>query len=387
MARKLLFWLHLAAGITTGAIILVMAATGTLLTYQRQITTWADLRGIGNVPRSGAAPLPVADLLARVSAVRTGTQATSITWRETGGPVEVVLGRTGRVFVDPWNGRVVGEGSAGVRKFFQRVVEWHRWLGQSGANREGAARITAIANLAFLVLITTGAFLWWPRNWSMRAVRNLTFFRRGLSAKAREFNWHHVIGFWIFLPLFLVVLSGVVISYGWAGDMVYRLVGETPPSAVRRESVVPTREPQRAGATARHGADAVANFDVMLAQSAQRMPEWRSMTLQIPSDGSRTVTVVIDGGTGGQPQRRAQLKFERATGRVIEWLPFSASTKGRKLRAILRFTHTGEIGGLLGQTIAGVASLGATVLVYTGLALSMRRFSAWRARNRRLATR
>ena len=47
---------------------------------------------------------------------------------------------------------------------------------------------------------------------------------------------------------------------------------------------------------------------------------------------------------------------------------------------ILRFAHTGEVLGLPGQTIAGIASAGAVVLVYTGLALALRRFVAWRRR-------
>jgi uncharacterized iron-regulated membrane protein len=39
----------------------------------------------------------------------------------------------------------------------------------------------------------------------------------------------------------------------------------------------------------------------------------------------------------------------------------------------VRFAHTGEQYGVLGQTIAAVASLLACVLVYTGLALAWRR--------------
>ena len=50
------------------------------------------------------------------------------------------------------------------------------------------------------------------------------------------------------------------------------------------------------------------------------------------------------------------------------------------MRTILRFAHTGEVLGLPGQTIAGIASAGGVVLVYTGLALSLRRFVAWRRR-------
>ena len=59
---------------------------------------------------------------------------------------------------------------------------------------------------------------------------------------------------------------------------------------------------------------------------------------------------------------------------------FDDLTRGRRWRSMLRFAHTGEVWGLTGQTMAGVASAAACVLVYTGFALAWRRFSAWRSR-------
>ena len=40
-------------------------------------------------------------------------------------------------------------------------------------------------------------------------------------------------------------------------------------------------------------------------------------------------------------------------------------------------THTGEVLGIPGQTIAGLATAGSVVLVWTGLALAWRRWRAW----------
>jgi len=67
----------------------------------------------------------------------------------------------------------------------------------------------------------------------------------------------------------------------------------------------------------------------------------------------------------------------------VRWQPFSAGSPGRRLRSILRFAHTGEVLGVVGQTIAGLVTLGATVLVYTGLALAWRRLLKWMRRRRR----
>jgi hypothetical protein len=45
----------------------------------------------------------------------------------------------------------------------------------------------------------------------------------------------------------------------------------------------------------------------------------------------------------------------------------------------MRFTHTGESFGFIGQLIGMIACIGGAFLVYTGLSLALRRFKAWRA--------
>jgi uncharacterized iron-regulated membrane protein len=72
--------------------------------------------------------------------------------------------------------------------------------------------------------------------------------------------------------------------------------------------------------------------------------------------------------------------LDRKTGNVVRFEPFSSNTKGRQLRTILRFAHTGEVLGIIGQTIAGLVSFGGAFLVYTGFALAWRRFRSWLGR-------
>jgi uncharacterized iron-regulated membrane protein len=55
---------------------------------------------------------------------------------------------------------------------------------------------------------------------------------------------------------------------------------------------------------------------------------------------------------------------------------------GRKLRLLARVLHNGEVGGVFGQAIAGIASLGGVFLVCTGIALACRRARAWSVRRR-----
>ncbi len=180
--------------------------------------------------------------------------------------------------------------------------------------------------------------------------------------------------------LFVVVLSSVVISYTWAGNLVYRVVGETPPAPRTPPSQVPGGQSDRPPELALDGLDA------LLSRSEQQVAGWRSISLQLPTKRDAPVTFTIDRGNGGQPQKRAQLTLDRATGEVVRWEPFSSYTPGRRLRSYLRFAHTGEVLGLFGQTVAGLASLGGAVLVYTGLSLAWRRLRAWMERRAHTAS-
>src|SRR5688572_17905933 len=228
--RKVIFWCHLPVGVLGGLVILIMCVTGTLLTYEKQITSWADTRGYRTAPPAvDARYLPVETLIAKARETRQAVPSSVTLRSDAAGPAEIAFGREATLFLNPYSGQVLGEGSRRTRSFFRSVTDWHRWLGAEGEGRNLARAITGACNLGFLFLVASGFYLWWPQTWTRKLVRNVTWFRRGLPSRARDFNWHNVIGFWSAIPLFIIVLSGVVISYTWAGNLVYRIVGETPP--------------------------------------------------------------------------------------------------------------------------------------------------------------
>ena len=61
----------------------------------------------------------------------------------------------------------------------------------------------------------------------------------------------------------------------------------------------------------------------------------------------------------------------------MQWQPYENNSLGQKVRGWLRFAHTGELGGLVGQVVAGAGCLGGVFLVYTGLSLALRRLLNW----------
>jgi uncharacterized iron-regulated membrane protein len=373
--RTVFFWFHLLTGATAGAIVLVMSLTGLLLTYEKQLVQWAESGSAAAPPEGSGHRLPIEALLRTVQSHRAELLPTAVTVSsDSDAPVILALGRDAGVLrVNGYTGQIIDGGSS-VRSFFRTVTNWHRWLGRSGDWRSTGRAVTGAANLAFLCLVLSGTYIWLPRLWTRKQVRNLMWFRRGATPKAREFNWHHVFGFWAATPLLIVVASGLVMSYPWANALLYRIAGEAPPAVPAGPAVreAPTTKPL-----------SLERLNPIWAR-AERVDGWKAIVLRLPSPRDRQVIVTIDRGTGGQPQERIQVTFDRATGAVVNWEPFESLSAGRRLRSIARFAHTGEVLGLAGQTIAGVASLAAVMLVYTGIALAFRRFARWRRRRQLL---
>jgi uncharacterized iron-regulated membrane protein len=375
--RPFIFWPHLIAGVTAGVVILIMCVTGVLLAYEKQMLAWADRQSVaGRLSTEGTRLSPEA-LIARVLAAEANAAVTSITLRSGAAePATVVLAPNRALLVDPSTGAVLGEGSRRMRAFFRAVTDLHRWLALAGSSRPTGKAITGWSNLLFLFIVCSGIYLWFPRKWGWVRVRPVTLFERGLRGKARDFNWHNVIGVWSAIPLFFVVITAVPISFSWGNALVYRLVGEEPPRPARPAG------PEGARREAGRRTPPTDGLDALWARAEQQVSGWQSINLRLPTSLSAPVVFAIDRGNGGQPQLRSQLTFDRKTGSVTKWEPFASQTLGRRIRSISRFTHTGEAFGVTGQTIAMIASAGGAVLVYTGLALALRRFVAWRKRIR-----
>ena len=378
--RSILFWMHLACGVAAGVVILIMCVTGVALTYEKQMLEWADRRAWTAPSQVGARPLSPETLLAKVTEAQPGVAPTGITLRaDTSAPATVTLEGNKTLLVDPYSGAVIGAPPTALRSFFRTMTVWHRYLALEGTSRATGKAITGAANFMFLFIVLSGMYLWLPRVWKWLQFKNVLWFRGGLAPKARDFNWHNVIGIWSAIPLAIVVAGAMPISYPWASNLVYRMVGDTPPP--------PPAAPAARPAERREPATYVIDgLDASWTTAQQQIPSWRTMTTRLATSANAPIVLAVDEGYGGQPQKRTTLTLDRASATVAKAESFESLSAGRRLRSWLRFAHTGEIYGLPGQTIAGLATAGGAVLVYTGIALALRRLAAWVARRREVSS-
>jgi uncharacterized iron-regulated membrane protein len=114
----------------------------------------------------------------------------------------------------------------------------------------------------------------------------------------------------------------------------------------------------------------------------RELPAWTSATWRPARGGgqSQSLALSVKSADVGPPFASVLLTLDATTGRALQREAYAGYTPARKVRTWLRFLHTGEALGWAGQLVAGLASLGATVLVWTGVSLAMRRLWRWRRR-------
>src|SRR5262249_57308690 len=115
-------------------------------------------------------------------------------------------------------------------------------------------------------LAVAGVYLWWPNSWKWRGLKTSLIFNSRLSGKARDWNWHNVIGFWSSSVLVVLTLTAAVMSYPWANDLLYTLTGSEPPPRIQGPAGPPPPAPPGSGGPEQQtGTHTTANPQTLLA--------------------------------------------------------------------------------------------------------------------------
>jgi len=395
--RKSIFWLHLATGLTVGLVVAVMSFTGTALAFEHDIIARVERDALRVTPPPANAPrLPVSELIKHARIAEPNRRPTAVTVSsDPAQVVQVAFGREATLYVDPYSGAVREQGSKKWRAFFQLMEGWHRFLGRSGDQRALGKAVTGACNAAFLFLALSGLVLWWPRKWRTKGLKRSLWFLRDASGRARDWNWHNVIGFWFAPILIILTATGVVMSYRWANDLVYRATGSPVPA---QQGPGNPGSPALAAAKA-PAAEGPLGPDALLAAARQFSPRWEVTTLLLggprgkggdqrpagetrPSAGQTgaehlvtpPAVIMVQESGAGPLFARTSLTLDPFSAELLKRDTYADGSLGRRVRTWIRFLHTGEALGPVGQLLAALASLGAGFLVYTGFALSWRRF-------------
>lgn len=360
--RKILFWSHLVAGIAAGLVILMLAFTGVLLTYERQMIASSE----ASLVETSELPRLTADELAEIALEIGGESANVRIPKSDNAPVKILV-RRDQTLIHPQSGEVLLVGKTETAKTFEFITLVHRWFALEGTSQSAGKAITNIANLLFIYLAISGIYLWFTPIFRWMVLKTkLQLNLKPPTGKARDYNWHHVFSFWMYIPILVMSVTAAVISYSWANALVFAAFGEEPQSL---------RAP-RAPVIENVAADippGTATLEQRLKVAENVIASWNTITFPASTNLAQPTNFDIDFGNGAQPHLRRRAVVSQRGVVIKEVNTFQERTPGTRARLVIRFLHTGEVLGLIGQTLAGLGSLATLFLVWSGLALSYRR--------------
>ncbi|GAL83167.1 iron uptake protein [Sporocytophaga myxococcoides] len=417
--RKFINDIHLWLGIGSGLILFIICLTGTIYVFAKEITDWMDKEKVTISVPENANTIPVTELVALLEKEKKDTKVTGIqipegkdrSWLFTLTPKDILLRRSkeereaklkegkreksegrkasddksrqkgrgadkdskaknekgkGRggdreriktYYVNPYTGEVLGDTRTTSSKFFLTIMGLHRWL---LLDHDIGRPITGTATLIFIFMEITGLILWLPAK--LKSWKKWSAWKAGFKIKT-EARWkrinhdlHNTLGFYTFLLLTLMALTGLCFSFEWFRNGVGNVFGAKP---FEDKKAVASVQSEYAGANP-------LSLDLIITKANEVYPYNGDLRLSLPKDSVGPV-IVYKAHTGFIASAGTdRLYLDQYTGYTLKKEPFSDKRTGEQIVALIYPLHVGEVFGTFTKIIYFIACLIATSLPVTG---------------------
>ncbi|MDR0938835.1 MAG: PepSY domain-containing protein [Mediterranea sp.] len=375
--RKLFHQIHLWFSVPFGIIVSLLCFSGAMLVFEDEVNEVLHPERYFVSPGNGApaaTPLPIDELMGRVAATLpdsvsvTGVTIPSgadRTWR-----VSLSKPRRSSLYVDPYTGETRGRGDRSG--FFLTMFRLHRWLLDSmkpaGEGIFWGKMVVGTATLMFVFVLISGMVVWWPRTRKMLGNR-----LRVVASKGWRRFWydlHAAGGFYTFLLLLIMALTGLTWSFGWYRDAVYamfgveRIEGGQGGNMGASQPVDKRTSGQGDRTMGKQGNQSTkkspfAHWQAVYDQLRQSNPQHRQITI---SRGTASVST----NSYGNLRAADRYTFDFRDGQITETIPYGDQAASGKMRGWLYSVHVGEWGGMLTRVLWFLAALIGTTLPITG---------------------
>ena len=345
--------LHLWLGLASGLVVFVVSLTGAIFVFQDEI--WDATQSWRQVEVAATPLLPPSKLQAVVE--RNHPDLTTNFFMLMGPKRSAVVystdkaGDTFATMLNPYTGQELYCLSL-KHDFFSIVQNIHMTL---LLPHEVGEWVVGLSVLIFVVLLVTGIVLWWPKRRTDRH-RSLTIKWR---ARWRRLNYdlHNVLGFYAASVALVLALTGLVMSFEWVNNAMYRTanLGRT----YAAEKTPPTVDTLQTAAASQPLVDA------FYQQMRRGSPAAEMFYVALPGKISQPVyTIAYQKALAYH--HRDEYYFHPTTGQLLRLAPHATKSRGQKLIDANYDIHVGQILGLGGKILAFLVSLICASLPVTG---------------------
>ena len=360
--KKLHLWLSLPAGI----FVIILCATGAILTFQTELQRIIDPHYYYADMPEGKAPLSLEQLTetARKEASQKKQIISSLTvYADPERNYE--FGAEGKkgVFltVNPYTAEVAGKETPGG-SFFSTVRSLHRWLLTSGDARTVGRTIIGISSLFFAFILISGAVIAFPKKRSQW--KQMLSIKKGKNSHVWWFTSHRALGWYCVIFLLLMALTGPMWSFGWYRSGMETVLGIK--AALEKPAVDEHYAKEDVGVSTEAWTNA-------LAEIKQLVPDYVSVSLKERSASVKTAE---------HHWRASDTYYFDQNGHIASVEKYADMPAGSKVMGYAYIIHTGTWGGWITKLLYLAACMGGIFLTVSGYWLYIRRISG-KSRNSR----
>ena len=353
--KKTIGQLHLWLGLASGLIVFIAALTGSILVFEKEIDPLVNPLYY-NVATVGKTKKTLDYSVAILQKQYDIKKITRIyTFNDPSRTVQILgkdSDKKAQFFsINPYTGKVQAT-TPQESRFFVVVLSLHRQLLMGDIGEI----IIGISCLIFVFMLISGIVLWWPKK--IKHLKQRLTVKWNASFKRVNWDFHSTFGFYSFLILLLISLSGLSFAFEWFQKGLYLVAdGTTKKLSLKVEN--PTKIDPKLNHTAFYQ-DIYNTTDSIL-------PYKGNIQIRMPIDTINSITVLKEDLEMAIPFQYSSVYFDKYTVKNIETRTYSSYTNGEKLKRLMYPIHTGSIYGLTTKIIAFLVCLFAATLPVTGL--------------------
>jgi len=353
--KKKIRLLHLWLGLCSGLIIFIVALTGSLLVFEKEIDQFIN-PSLYCVEKIGPTKKTLDYCTNVLESNYAITKIIRISTFDDPWRTILIVGKNkdkeAQIFsVDPYSGKVVGT-VVQKNRFFSIVLSLHRQLllGHVGEV------ITGISCLIFVFMLLSGLILWWPKK--IKDLKQRLTIKWDASFKRIIWDLHSAIGFYSFLVLLIISITGLTWSFKWFEKGMYLLAdGTIKKAALKVEN--PTKTDTKL--------DQKTFYQNIYYKTDSIFTYKGNIQIRMPSDTINSIQVLKEHLDLGVPNQSSAAYFDSHTGKSIKIRPYNSFSNGDKLKRLIYPIHTGSIYGYTTKIIAFLITLFAMSLPISGL--------------------
>jgi len=367
MARRFFFWLHKWLGLLTGLIVVIVSLTGCIYVFTEELKEMFYKDRLFIQPQTEQA-LPLSMLkekaqqalgesykISRSEIYPDRSRSWIFRASETD---EKAIGYWNyykyyyRVYINPYNGNILHVEDS-KNEFFQLVLSLHMNL--LLGKYIGSPVIGYTIGL-FVLIMFSGIVLWWPKKWTKKKIKGCFKIKWPASRKRFIYDLHNVLGFYMWVPIMIITLTGLVYSFKWVDNSIQFVFngGKLPiERSIPKSSLATTM------------VNVNNSLDNALVTVLRTNPTADVLSIRFRSGE----TAPVDIQTRLLKSKTSAFiwyYFDRNTGQLLMKYSHKDVKGGEKVRTMNYDMHVGSIGGLGTKLLAFVASLICASLPITG---------------------